>query len=133
MDVCLIIAILLEMWFQDKIRQVSGEIERMAPNMKAIERLEKVEDQFKNSSDSFENARKEAKSARDQFKRVKDQRFLTFMKAFKVISSRIDSVYKELTKSRHIPVGGTAYLSLENNEVSKCICRVFNNNLNTIF
>jgi structural maintenance of chromosome 1 len=60
----------IENWFQDKIRQTSNEIEKMAPNLKAIERLERVEDQYKTSSTSFENARKDAKNARDQFKKV---------------------------------------------------------------
>ena len=40
------------------------------------------------------------------------------MKAFEHISERIDSVYKELTKGKASPMGGVAYLSLEESEVS---------------
>lgn len=44
-------------------------------------------------------------------------RYEMFMKAFDHISKGIDEVYKELTKS-HIthPLGGTAYLILENED-----------------
>ncbi len=38
------------------------------------------------------------------------------MEAFKHISERIDPIYKELTQSRTFPLGGTAYLSLEDGE-----------------
>ena len=41
-----------------------------------------------------------------------------FMKAFDHISQRIDAVYKELTKGKASPMGGVAYLSLEESEVS---------------
>jgi len=40
------------------------------------------------------------------------------MKAFEHISSRIDSVYKELTKGAASPMGGVAYLSLEESDAS---------------
>lgn len=41
-----------------------------------------------------------------------------FNKAFNHIAERIDEVYKELTKGKASPVGGVAYLSLEDSEVS---------------
>lgn len=41
-----------------------------------------------------------------------------FNKAFTHISERIDKVYKDLTKGKHSPMGGVAYLSLEDSEVS---------------
>ena len=39
-----------------------------------------------------------------------------FMKAFDHISKGIDEIYKELTKSLTHPLGGTAYLNLENED-----------------
>lgn len=39
-----------------------------------------------------------------------------FMEAFKHISSIIDKIYKQLTKSTTHPLGGTAYLNLENED-----------------
>jgi structural maintenance of chromosome 1 len=40
-----------------------------------------------------------------------------FNKAYNHISDRIDEVYKELTKGKAAPMGGVAYLSLEDSEV----------------
>jgi structural maintenance of chromosome 1 len=43
---------------------------------------------------------------------VRDKRIELFMEAYNHISGRIDGIYKELTKSKTFPVGGSAYLSL---------------------
>ena len=40
-----------------------------------------------------------------------------FNKAYNHISDRIDEVYKDLTKGKAAPMGGVAYLSLEDSEV----------------
>ena len=42
--------------------------------------------------------------------------FRRFHEAYTRIAESIDSIYKELTKSLSFPLGGTAYLSLENSE-----------------
>ena len=42
-----------------------------------------------------------------------------FNKAYNHISDRIDEVYKELTKGKASPMGGVAYLSLEDSEVCR--------------
>ncbi|OJA18897.1 hypothetical protein AZE42_14136, partial [Rhizopogon vesiculosus] len=71
--------------------------------------------------------------ARDQFNDVKRRRYLNsltvlerhshlatrcelFNKAYNHISDRIDQVYKDLTKGKASPMGGVAYLSLEDSE-----------------
>lgn len=41
-------------------------------------------------------------------------RLTSFMDAFNHISGNIDKIYKQLTKSNTHPLGGTAYLNLEN-------------------
>ena len=41
-----------------------------------------------------------------------------FNKAYNHISERIDEVYKDLTKGKSAPMGGVAYLSLEDSEVT---------------
>jgi hypothetical protein len=45
-------------------------------------------------------------------------RFELFMKAYSHVSDRIDGVYKDLTRGKASPMGGVAYLSLEDSEVS---------------
>jgi structural maintenance of chromosome 1 len=84
-----------------------------------------------------DKAWKDSKSARDQFNDVKRRKYLDsstvleryshlatrcklFNKAYNHISDRIDQVYKDLTKGKAPPMGGVAYLSLENSEVSLC-------------
>lgn len=43
-------------------------------------------------------------------------RYELFMKAFNYISGKIDQIYKQLTKSNTHPLGGTAYLNLDNED-----------------
>ena len=44
-------------------------------------------------------------------------RYELFMKAYNHVSERIDAVYKDLTRGKAAPMGGVAYLSLEDSEV----------------
>lgn len=98
------------------ITKLNGDIERMAPNLKAIERLDDVEAKLADTEKEAEKARKESKNARDSFNDVKNRRTEMFNKAYNHISERIDQVYKDLTKGKAAPMGGVAYLSLEDNE-----------------
>jgi structural maintenance of chromosome 1 len=99
------------------IKSLTDEIEKMTPNMKAIERLEDVEHKLATVESEAEAARKEFKKAKDEFNETKKKRFDLFSKAFDHISERIDDVYKDLTKGKISVTGGTAYLSLEDSEV----------------
>lgn len=102
-------------------------------------RLDDVESKLKDTEREAERARKESKDARDHFTDVKRRRYIyvfqphcvyssdlawssanrteLFNKAYNHISERIDQVYKDLTKGKASPMGGVAYLSLEDNEV----------------
>ncbi|TFK46460.1 RecF/RecN/SMC protein [Heliocybe sulcata] len=92
------------------------EIERMAPNLKAVDRLADVESKLVETEKEAEKSRKESKNARDQFNDVKKRRCDLFNRAYNHISERIDQVYKDLTKGKAAPMGGVAYLSLEDSE-----------------
>lgn len=102
--------------FDKEIAKLNSDIERMAPNLKAIERLDDVESKLAGTEREAEKARKDSKSARDQFNDVKKRRCELFNKAYNHISDRIDQVYKDLTKGKASPMGGVAYLSLEDSE-----------------
>ncbi|PHZ08880.1 RecF/RecN/SMC protein [Rhizopus microsporus ATCC 52813] len=102
--------------FQDEIKRLTDEIEQMAPNLKAVDRLESVEESLKVAEDEFSVARNTAKAAKERFNMIKQKRFSLFYDAFSHISEHIDRVYKDLTKSETFPLGGTAYLSLEDTE-----------------
>ncbi|KAJ6561466.1 condensin complex subunit SMC1 [Mycena vulgaris] len=102
--------------FDAEITKLNAEIERMAPNMKAIDRLEDVEAKLADTEKEADKARKDSKTARDDFLEIKRRRCELFNKAYNHISDRIDQVYKDLTKGKASPMGGVAYLSLEDNE-----------------
>ena len=87
------------------------------------------------SDKEAEKARRDSKKARDEFNEIKKKRLVQFLKsilshiihysrcdlfnkAFSHISERIDPIYKDLTKGKASPLGGVAYLSLEDNEVA---------------
>ena len=86
----------------------------MAPNMRAIERLEGTESRLRTTEKEFEDARRRAKRAKDDFREVKEQRFELFNKAFAHITEQIGPIYKELTRSSALPMGGQALVRLKN-------------------
>ncbi|EGO04101.1 hypothetical protein SERLA73DRAFT_102460 [Serpula lacrymans var. lacrymans S7.3] len=102
--------------FDSSIAKLNADIERMAPNLKAMERLDDVEAKLVQTEREADKARKDSKTARDQFSEVKRRRCELFNKAYNHISDRIDQVYKDLTKGKASPMGGVAYLSLEDSE-----------------
>ncbi|VDB88229.1 unnamed protein product [Peniophora sp. CBMAI 1063] len=101
---------------EKEIEKLGGEIERMAPNMRAIDRLDDVQAKLVEADQEADKARRESKEARERFTDVKRRRTELFSAAYDHISERIDGVYKELTKGRAAPHGGVAYLSLEDSE-----------------
>nr|GAT51561.1 condensin complex subunit SMC1 [Mycena chlorophos] len=99
-----------------EIAKLTSDIEKMAPNMKAIDRLEDVEAKLAETEKEADQARKDSRTARDEFTDIKRRRCDMFNKAYNHISDRIDQVYKDLTKGKAAPMGGVAYLSLEDSE-----------------
>ena len=106
----------MEQELLSKISALQSEIDKMSPNMKAIERLDEVEAKLAATSNDFEIARKEAKGAKERFTEIKNQRCNLFNAAYNHISERIDDVYKDLTRGKAAPMGGVAYLSLEDTD-----------------
>ncbi|XP_022898289.1 structural maintenance of chromosomes protein 1 [Olea europaea var. sylvestris] len=113
----------IEVEFTQKIAALMSEIERTAPNLKALDQYEAVLEKDKVASREWEAARDEQNKITAEYNRVKQIRHELFMKAFDHISGNIDKIYNELTKSNAHSVGGlsgthavggTAYLNLEN-------------------
>ncbi|EPS38697.1 hypothetical protein H072_7507 [Dactylellina haptotyla CBS 200.50] len=100
----------------DKIKNIENELEKLSPNSKAVERLAGVEDRLQETEKEFEKSRRDAKAAKDRFLAVKEKRTQLFNKAFGHISDQIGKVYKDLTKSATFPLGGTAYLDVEDQD-----------------
>jgi structural maintenance of chromosome 1 len=80
-------------------------------------RMSQVEQKLQETLKECDKTRSDTKSLREKFLNVKQKRHDAFMKCFEHVSSCIDAIYKDLTKSRSYPTGGTAYLTLENTEV----------------
>ncbi|KAL6210710.1 hypothetical protein ACLB2K_015942 [Fragaria x ananassa] len=106
----------VELDFKKQLDAKLSEIERTAPNLKAMDQYEALQEKERDISAEFEVARKEQKQKADLFNSVKQSRYEKFMDAFNHISSNIDKIYKQLTKSNTHPLGGTAYLNLENED-----------------
>ncbi|KAK9717729.1 Structural maintenance of chromosomes protein 1 [Basidiobolus ranarum] len=102
--------------FKEKIRDIQAEIERLAPNLKVFDRMGDVQNRLRSTEEEFDEARREAKEAKEMFNSIKQQRYQKFYAAYSHIAEKIDQIYKDLTKSKTFPLGGTAYLSLEDSE-----------------
>jgi hypothetical protein len=79
--------------------------------------LDDSEARFEAINTEFEAARETAKEARETFADIRKQRCDLFNKAYSHISDKINDVYKDLTKGKSAPMGGVAYLTLEDSEV----------------
>jgi structural maintenance of chromosome 1 len=64
----------LERELLKKVKDLSDQLEHMAPNMKAVDRLNTVTDRLKETDREFEEARKKAKTVKDRFLAVKQER-----------------------------------------------------------
>ncbi|KAB1200942.1 Structural maintenance of chromosomes protein 1 [Morella rubra] len=106
----------IEVDFKQKMDALISEIERTAPNLKALDQYEALLKKERAVTEEFEAARKEEKEKADKFNSVKEERYKLFMDAFNHIANNIDKIYKQLTKSNTHPLGGTAYLNLENED-----------------
>ncbi|BAT95355.1 hypothetical protein VIGAN_08206300 [Vigna angularis var. angularis] len=102
--------------FKQKIDALVAEIERTAPNLKALDQYEALLEKERAVTEEFEAVRKEEREKTQRFNEVKQRRYQLFMDAFNHISGNIDKIYKQLTKSNTHPLGGTAYLNLENDD-----------------
>ncbi|KAG1758082.1 hypothetical protein EDD22DRAFT_1000340 [Suillus occidentalis] len=68
-----------------QIAKLNGEIERMAPNLKAIKKLDDVEAKLADTEKEADKARKDSKNACDQFNDVKRKRRTT---TFQIVSTK---------------------------------------------
>ncbi|KAG0474700.1 hypothetical protein HPP92_014386 [Vanilla planifolia] len=105
-----------ELDFKQRMDTLVAEIDRTAPNLKALDQYEALQGKEREVTEKFDAVRKEEKEISDKFNAVKQKRYELFMEAFDHISKSIDKIYKQLTKSHTHPLGGTAYLNLENED-----------------
>jgi len=102
--------------YEESIKQIAIEMEKIAPNLRANEKYSEITDKLNSTKEEWEEKKRNAKKATEEFERNKDERTKLFNQAFRHVSKVIDGIYKQLTKSADFPMGGKAYLSLENTE-----------------
>ncbi|ODV79922.1 structural maintenance of chromosome protein 1 [Suhomyces tanzawaensis NRRL Y-17324] len=106
----------LEAELDVKLQNTIDQLERLTPNSKAIERLREAEMKLKEFDRDHTLARQQERKVGAKFQDIRNKRHELFMEAFEHISGKIDSIYKELTKSNASPLGGSAYLILEDED-----------------
>jgi structural maintenance of chromosome 1 len=106
----------LQKEFEDQIEKLVVEIENMAPNMKATEAFESINQRLKESVTDFDKVKSDAQKAVAAFNKVKKLRTQRFNEAFYHIDEALKTIYTDMTKSSKHPLGGKAYLSLDDTE-----------------
>ncbi|CAK9436242.1 uncharacterized protein LODBEIA_P08000 [Lodderomyces beijingensis] len=106
-----------EIELEATLQGINEILERLTPNAKAMERFRDVENRLRSYDQDYSVARQNERKAADKFQKIKEKRFDKFMDAFNHISGCIDATYKDLTRSRALEVGGSAYLMLENDDL----------------
>lgn len=101
---------------EQEIGELESELANMSPNMKARDRLDEATRRLAEEDDEFNACKENERQVVADFEECKLKRYEAFAKAFKHISSEIDQVYKDLTKSKIAPLGGSAYLTLEDED-----------------
>ncbi|CBN77803.1 structural maintenance of chromosomes 1 protein [Ectocarpus siliculosus] len=102
--------------YRKQMQELQAQINQMTPNMRAVERFGDVSDRLKASGQTFEQSKQNAAGAVLKFNEVKQRRYDTFMQAYNLVSDNLNTIYKDLTRSSKHPLGGNAFLSLDNPE-----------------
>ena len=101
---------------QSQIEAAHDEIRQLGPSAAAGSQLDALERELRTCERDMDSCRGFVREAREEFQVLKKQRYTRFHRAYSYISERIDGIYKELTKSKAAPMGGVAYLSLDNTD-----------------
>ncbi|GLI67766.1 hypothetical protein VaNZ11_012020 [Volvox africanus] len=101
---------------RERITALQSELDKAAPNMRAADQYGAVKEREKEQLAGLHVAQAEATAAAEEFNRVRTQRHDLFTTAFQHIAEQISAIYKDLTRSTTHPLGGQAYLHLENEE-----------------
>jgi structural maintenance of chromosome 1 len=101
---------------EDKMQTLENQLEKLAPNMRANEHMADVSSRLSELDREADAARDRAKNALEAFENIKEDRHSRFVQCFTHVADKISDVYKQLTKSDSYPMGGTAHLSVEQQE-----------------
>eukprot|EP00931_Biecheleriopsis_adriatica_P056176 TRINITY_DN33289_c0_g1_i4.p1 TRINITY_DN33289_c0_g1~~TRINITY_DN33289_c0_g1_i4.p1 ORF type:complete len:1232 (+),score=357.23 TRINITY_DN33289_c0_g1_i4:101-3796(+) len=109
---------MLEEEYRDQLERMRVELERLSPNLKAIDQMQGVAEQVQTTSHEADVARRNIEDMESQFEAVRKSRKDRFMECFQKVAAEIGPVYRRLTANTaglHAD-GGSAYLDLEDTE-----------------
>lgn len=98
-----------------QMQDMEADMAKLAPNLKAVQRLDDVDARLKETNTNLDKVRQSAQDSTDRFKEIKQKRFDAFNACFDVISKAINQIYQDLTRVSE-DIHGTAYLHVENQE-----------------
>jgi len=102
--------------FEEKRIQLDAEIEGIAPNMKAHEAFSTITEKLKGTDAEYQQAKEKSRKAATEFQKIKKRRTKKFLDAFNHIDTALKTIYTDMTKSSKHPLGGNAYLTLDDTE-----------------
>eukprot|EP00736_Rhodelphis_marinus_P012775 Rmarinus@m.21070 len=101
---------------EGKEREIISKIDTLAPNLKAMERMQEVNKELKVLGKKLDEVRAAAHEVTNEYAKIRDKRRDLFLKAYNHVAANIEDTYKQLTESEAHPVGGSAYLDLESED-----------------
>ena len=84
--------------------------------LKAAEAFEAISEKLKDTSAEYKKAVEAQRKAATAFQKIKSRRAKLFNDAFNHIDESLKTIYSDMTKSSKHPLGGNAYLSLDDTE-----------------
>jgi structural maintenance of chromosome 1 len=100
--------------YKDSIEGLKAYMAKVQPNHRAMNQLQETNQRLSDSETALKQAKERSRAITEQFEAVKNQRTRAFLNMFRKVSSVIDGVYKDLTRSSKHQAGGTANLYTEN-------------------
>ena len=104
----------LDAEMRDECNERAATLEKLEPNMKALEQYDQILEKEKQQAIEIENARQKMNACQISFREITEERTARFRAAFEHVEKRISETYQELTKGTAHPTGGQAFLTLEN-------------------
>ena len=105
-----------EVSLSKQITAMIMELETMQPNMHAAERYEGVVEKLRECDKELDDAKLAANTVSKKFEDVRKERHQLFGECYQHVSETLGVIYKDLTRSSKHPLGGNAYLTLDNTE-----------------
>lgn len=99
-----------------RISDLLTELEAIQPNMHAAERYEGVVEKLSECSAELDELRRVAAEVNTRFEEVRKTRQSLYQECFTHVSDSLGLIYKDLTRSSKHPLGGNAYLTLDNTD-----------------